>query len=70
MPWWLPTCCLLLRTEDNRLRLVDPDAGRPLPWVAEEASAREAAEMRAMAAEERLRLAEEELVRLRRQLES
>lgn len=67
---------LLLRTEDNRLRLVDPDTGRPLPWVAEEAEAREAAEIRAdeeaaarKAAEERLRIMEEELARLRRRLE-
>jgi hypothetical protein len=59
------------------LRLIDPDTGRPLPWVAEEASAREAAEIRAAeeaaackAVEERLRLVEEELARLRRQLET
>jgi Uma2 family endonuclease len=71
------TAGLLLRTEDNRLRLVEPDAGRPLPWIAEEAAACEAAETRAAeevtarkAVEERLRLVEEELARLRRQLET
>jgi Uma2 family endonuclease len=64
---------LLLRPEGERLRLVDPVTGRLLPWVREEAAAREAAETRAgeeaaarRAAEERLRLLEEELARLRR----
>jgi Uma2 family endonuclease len=61
------TTGLLLRTEGERLRLVDPETGRPLPWGEEEAEAREAAETRAVNAEERIRLLEEELARLRRQ---
>lgn len=61
------TVGLLLRTEGERLRLVDPQTGRPLPWGEEEAEAREAAEARAIQAEERVRLLEEELDRLRRQ---
>ncbi|HEX3130999.1 MAG TPA: Uma2 family endonuclease [Thermoanaerobaculia bacterium] len=68
------TVDLLLRTEGERLRLVDPETGRPLPWGEEEAEAREAAEARAAeeaamrkAAEERIRLLEEELARLRTQ---
>ena len=67
------TTGLLLRIEGERLRLVDPVTGRPLPWVKEEAEARQAAERRAdeeaaarRAAEERLRILEEELTRLRR----
>lgn len=73
------TVSLRLRTEGERLRLVDPESGRPLPWgeeeaeareaaetrAAEEAAAREAAEARAIQAEERVRLLEEELERLR-----
>lgn len=54
------TTGLLVRTEGERLRLVDPETGRPLPWGEEEAEAREAAE-------ERVRLLEEELARLRQQ---
>jgi Uma2 family endonuclease len=42
------TTGLLLRTEGNRLRLIDPVTGQPLPWVREKAAAREAAEKRAM----------------------
>jgi Uma2 family endonuclease len=71
------TAGLLLRAEGERLRLVDPVTGRPLLWseeeaeareaaetrAAEEAAAREAAESRAAAAEERIRLLEEELAR-------
>jgi Uma2 family endonuclease len=57
------TAGLLLRTEGERLRLVDPVTGRPLLWPEEEAEAREAAEARAAAAEERIRLLEEELAR-------
>ncbi len=38
---------LRLRTEGERLRLIDPATGRPLPWTEEEAEAREAAETRA-----------------------
>jgi Uma2 family endonuclease len=89
--WYLPispepdgslvsrTVGLLLRTEGERLRLVEPETGRPLPWGEEESeareaaeSAREAAEARAAAeaaarkaAEERVRLLEEELARLK-----
>lgn len=61
------TVGLLLRTEGERLRLVDPETGRPLAWSDEEAVAREAAEARAIQAEERVRLLEEELARLRQQ---
>jgi Uma2 family endonuclease len=82
---------LLLRTEGERLRLIDPETGRPLPWgeeqaeareaaetareaaearAAEEAAARKAAEAKAVQAEERIRLLEEELARLRRQQEA
>ena len=61
------TVGLLLRTEGERLRLVDPKTGKPLPWGEEEAEAREAAEARAIQAEERVRLLEEELDRLRKQ---
>jgi hypothetical protein len=61
------TVGLRLRTEGDRLRLVDPKPGRPLPWGEEEAEAREAAEARAVQAEERVRLLEEELFRLRQQ---
>ncbi len=61
------TVGLLLRTEGERLRLVDPQTGKPLPWGEEEADAREVAEARAIRAEERVRLLEEELDRLRKQ---
>jgi len=70
------TTGLLLRTEGERLRLVDPATGRLLPWREEESAAREAAAARAAeeaaareTAEERLRLLDEEVTRLRRDKE-
>ena len=53
---------LLLRQEGERLRLVDPKTGRAIPWVQEEAADR-------MAAEARNRMLEDEVARLRAELE-
>jgi Uma2 family endonuclease len=47
------TTGLLLRSEGERLRLVDPATGRRLPWPEEETAAREAAEARAAEAHQR-----------------
>jgi Uma2 family endonuclease len=52
---------LRLKLESERLRLMDLASGEKLLWAAEERAARQAAEARALAAEE-------EIVRLRREL--
>jgi len=56
------TTNLILRPEDTNLRLVDATTGERLPWRMEEARARQTAE-------ERARALEEEIARLRRELE-
>lgn len=62
------TTGLLLRREGEMLRLVDGVTGEPLPWEEEvdDEFARERAARRA--AEERVRILEEEVARLRREL--
>lgn len=67
---------LLFRPEGEKLRLVEPDTGRALPWIVEEAAARRDAERQAAvesaarhAAEERARTLEDEVARLRSELE-
>lgn len=60
---------LLLRPEGERLRLVDPKTGRAIPWVQEEAAARMAAESAREAVEARNRMLEDEVARLRAELE-
>lgn len=59
------TAGLLLRPEGEKLRLVEPDTGRALPWVAEEAAARRAAEARARELAEEVARLRAELDRLR-----
>ena len=56
------TTGLLLRPEGTRARLVEPGTGRPLPWPDEEAAVRQEAE-------ERTRILESEISRLRAELE-
>jgi hypothetical protein len=56
------TTGLLLRPEGTRARLVEPATGKPLPWPEEEAAARQAAE-------ERARTLEDEVARLRAELD-
>jgi putative restriction endonuclease len=60
------TTGLRLAPEGRRLRLRDAATGEPLLWDEEQVEARRAAEERAETAEERIRLLEEELARLRR----
>jgi Uma2 family endonuclease len=55
------TTGLLLRPEGTRARLVEPGTGKPLPWPDEEAAVRQAAE-------ERTRILEDEVARLRAEL--
>ena len=55
---WSQTTGLYLRPEGERLRLIDGDTSKPLPWPFEETQ-------RADRAEDRVRVLEEELKRLR-----
>lgn len=63
------TTGLLLRREGQRLRLVDAVTGEPLLRIHEQQAARRAAEARASAEGEARRAAEDELARLRLELE-
>lgn len=63
------TVDLLLRPEGDRARLVEPATGKPLPWPSEEAAARLAAEERAETEAATRRALEEEVVRLRAELD-